>query len=88
MYDSRRGATQNKNKNKQTSLPSVSEECRRVDSSFLVFSLSSHRYSYVSLLFTSRFIDSQWNINRRKTAYPRCVGNIFEVYPRRVDSQF
>jgi hypothetical protein len=26
---------------------------RRVDSSFLVFSLSSHRYSYISLLFTS-----------------------------------
>ncbi len=31
---------------------------RRVDSSFLVFSLSSHRYSYISLLFSSRFIDS------------------------------
>jgi hypothetical protein len=29
---------------------------RRVDSS--VFSLSSHRYSYISLLFVSRFIDS------------------------------
>ena len=25
---------------------------------FLVFSLSSHRYSYISLLFSSRFIDS------------------------------
>jgi hypothetical protein len=33
---------------------------RRVDSSVLVFSLSSHRYSYVSLLFTSHFIDSKW----------------------------
>jgi hypothetical protein len=32
---------------------------RRVDSSFLVFSLSSHRYSQISLLFNSRFIDSQ-----------------------------
>ena len=31
---------------------------RRVDSSVLVFSLSSYRYSYVSLLFSSRFIDS------------------------------
>jgi hypothetical protein len=31
---------------------------RRVDSSFLVFSLLSHRYSYISLLFTSRFIHS------------------------------
>ncbi len=30
----------------------------RVDSSFLVFSLSSHRYSYISLLFSSLFIDS------------------------------
>ncbi len=30
----------------------------RVNSSFLVFSLSSHRYSYISLLFSSRFIDS------------------------------
>jgi hypothetical protein len=28
---------------------------RRVDSSVLVFSLSSHRYSYISLLFNSRF---------------------------------
>jgi hypothetical protein len=31
---------------------------RRVDSSFLVVSLSSHRYSSISLLFNSRFIDS------------------------------
>jgi hypothetical protein len=31
---------------------------RCVDSSFLVFSLSSHRYSYISLVFSSRFIDS------------------------------
>jgi hypothetical protein len=31
---------------------------RRVDSSFLVFSLSSHRYSYISLLFSSHFVDS------------------------------
>jgi hypothetical protein len=31
---------------------------RRVDSSVLVFSLSSHRYSFISLLFSSRFIDS------------------------------
>ena len=31
---------------------------RRVDSSVLVFSLSSYRYSYISLLFSSRFIDS------------------------------
>ena len=44
--------------NKQNS---VSEACnfpvhpRRVDSSVLVFSLSSHRYSYVSLLFSFRF---------------------------------
>jgi hypothetical protein len=28
------------------------------DSSFLVFSLSSYRYSYLSLLFSSDFIDS------------------------------
>ncbi len=33
---------------------------RRVDSSFLVFSLSSHRYSFLSLLFSSRFIDSKF----------------------------
>jgi hypothetical protein len=32
---------------------------RRVDSSFLVLSLSSHRYQYVSLLFNPHFIDSQ-----------------------------
>ncbi len=31
---------------------------RRVDSSFLVFSLSSHRYSCICLLFNSHFIDS------------------------------
>ncbi len=31
---------------------------RRVDSSFLVFSLLSHRYSYISLFFSPRFIDS------------------------------
>ncbi len=31
---------------------------RSVDSSFLVVSLSSHRYSYISLLFNSLFIDS------------------------------
>jgi hypothetical protein len=41
--------------NKQT-FDLVSE--RRVDSSFLIFSLSSHRYSYISLLFSPRFIDS------------------------------
>jgi hypothetical protein len=35
---------------------SVSE--RRVDSSLLVLSLSSHRYQYISLLFSPRFIDS------------------------------
>ncbi len=35
---------------------SVSE--RGVDSSVLVFSLSWHRYSYTSLLFSSRFGDS------------------------------
>jgi hypothetical protein len=34
----------------------VSERC--LDSSFLVFSLSSHRYSYISLLFSSRFFYS------------------------------
>ncbi len=31
---------------------------RRVDSSFLVFNLSSHRYLHISLLFSSRFIGS------------------------------
>ncbi len=31
---------------------------RRVDSSALVFSLSSHRHSYIGLVFSSRFIDS------------------------------
>jgi hypothetical protein len=31
---------------------------RRLDFSSLVFSLLSHRHSYISLLFTSRFIDS------------------------------
>ncbi len=31
---------------------------RSVDSSFLVSSLSSHRYQYISLLFNPRFIDS------------------------------
>jgi hypothetical protein len=31
---------------------------RRVDHSALAFSLSSHRHSYISLLFRSRFIDS------------------------------
>jgi hypothetical protein len=36
----------------------TSRSVRRVDSSFLVFSLSSHRHSYISLLFSSRFIDS------------------------------
>ena len=30
---------------------------RRVDPSALAFSLSSHRHSYISLLFSSRFID-------------------------------
>ncbi len=30
---------------------------RRVDSSALVFSLSSHRHSYIGLVFRSRFID-------------------------------
>ena len=30
----------------------------RVDSSALVFSLSSHRHSYIGLVFSSRFIDS------------------------------
>ena len=33
-------------------------DTRRVDSSGLVFSLSSHRLSYVGLVLTSRFIDS------------------------------
>ncbi len=31
---------------------------RSVDSSALVFSLSSHRHSYIGLVFSSRFIDS------------------------------
>ncbi len=31
---------------------------RRVDSSALVFSLSSHRHSYIGLVFSSRFLDS------------------------------
>jgi hypothetical protein len=31
---------------------------RRVDSSTLVFSLSSHRHSFIVLVFSSRFIDS------------------------------
>ncbi len=31
---------------------------RRVDSSDLVFSLSSHQHSYIGLVFRSRFIDS------------------------------
>jgi hypothetical protein len=31
---------------------------RRVDSSSLVFSLSSDRHSYIGLVFNSRFIDS------------------------------
>jgi hypothetical protein len=31
---------------------------RRVDSSTVVFSLSSHRHSYIGLVFASRFIDS------------------------------
>jgi hypothetical protein len=30
---------------------------RRVDSSALVFSLSSHRHSYIGLVFSSHFID-------------------------------
>jgi len=30
---------------------------RRVDSSVLVFSLSSHRHSYIGLVFSSRFIE-------------------------------
>ncbi len=37
---------------------SQSVSARRADSSFLVFSLSSHRYSYISLLFSFRFIES------------------------------
>ncbi len=32
---------------------------RRVDSSSLVFNLSSHRHSYIVLVFNSRFIDSR-----------------------------
>ncbi len=43
---------------RRTSSFSNPVSARRVDSSFLVFSLSSHRYSYISLLFSSRFIDS------------------------------
>jgi hypothetical protein len=31
---------------------------RRVDFSALVFSLSSHRHSYIGLIFSSRFLDS------------------------------
>jgi hypothetical protein len=36
----------------------LSVYARRVDSSALVFSLSSHRHSFIGLVFSSRFIDS------------------------------
>jgi len=36
---------------------SLSSDARRVDSSPLVFRLSSHRHSYIVLVFSSRFID-------------------------------
>jgi hypothetical protein len=41
----------------------VQPSARRVDSSDLVFSLSSHRHSYIDLIFNSRFIDS-WYTNK------------------------
>ncbi len=41
--------------------PSVCETCR---SSVLVFSLSSHRHSYIGLVFSSRFIDS-WQTTKK-----------------------
>jgi hypothetical protein len=41
-----------------SSSPSNPVYARRVDSSALVFSLSSHRHSYTGLVFTSLFIDS------------------------------
>ena len=43
---------------KFSSSPSNSVYVRRVDSSTLVFSLSSHRHSYIGLVFSSHFIDS------------------------------
>jgi hypothetical protein len=39
---------------------------RRLDSSVLIFSLSSHRYSYISLLFSSRFIASRFIMIKSK----------------------
>jgi hypothetical protein len=41
---------------KQQSSTSNPVYVRRVDSSALVFSLSSHRHSYISLVSSSRFI--------------------------------
>jgi hypothetical protein len=38
--------------------PSNPVYARRLDSSALVFSLSSHRHSYIGLVFSSHFIDS------------------------------
>jgi hypothetical protein len=43
---------------KEDSSPSYPVYASRVDSSTLVFSLSSHRHSYIGLIFTFRFIDS------------------------------
>ncbi len=40
-----------------SSSPSNPVYVRSVDSSSLVFSLSSHRHSYIGLVFSSRFID-------------------------------
>ena len=48
---------------------------RRVDPSVLAFSLSSHRYSYVGLLFNSRLIINKITsilvLNRDKYGNPR-----------------
>jgi hypothetical protein len=41
-----------------SSSPSNPVYARRVDFSALVFSLSSHRHSYIGLVFSSRFLDS------------------------------
>ncbi len=41
-----------------SSLPSNPVNVRRVNSLALVCSLSSHRHSYIGLIFSSRFIDS------------------------------
>ncbi len=41
-----------------SSSPSNPVYARRADFSALVFSLSSHRHSYIGLVFSSRFLDS------------------------------